>query len=126
MTQTFEDLTIRVLSIDDARRDVPARPAGTAVSAPADARNMIPDTARPQVARWKPHYRVRAESSQGERAATFDFPYTDEEAGRLIGSGPFLDEETIEDFGKRLFKAAFSGDVGTLFEMTNQAAKRWR
>jgi hypothetical protein len=75
-------------------------------------------------ARWKPTYSVLARSSQGARHGVFKFPFSDDEARRLVQQGPLLDDKTLEDFGVRLYRAAFVEEIGTLFRLTDLQARR--
>jgi CHAT domain-containing protein len=54
----------------------------------------------------------------------FKFPFSDDEARQLVQQGPRLDDKALEDFGVRLYRAAFVDEIGTLFRLTDQEARR--
>src|SRR5262249_61884109 len=120
------DFELRVTSSpNESPAPIPTgRAAGPRASLRGDERALTTRARVAEQARWKPTYPVRASSSQGESSGLFRFPFGDSEALRLVAQGPRLDEGDLEDFGVRLFRAAFAAQVGALFLLTNREATR--
>ncbi|QDV37398.1 CHAT domain-containing protein [Tautonia plasticadhaerens] len=131
----FETFELHILKADAAGHvastppdegGVDADPTGDdSLPTRAGDRDMVPGGGRrpPPSALWARAYAALARTSRGATArGTFAFPFSDDEANRLADRGPDLDDGLIADLGERLFRAAFNGEIGTLFALTNREA----